>query len=308
MSEEQTPIHGKGLVHRPWKHHRLGAPHPTEGAAPSPPAASLRRHRRLRLNQGRSEGCVAHALSTAMRVVIAQLVALGLAASSWEAFEASVRWFWATIRSEEDAGTGPLPNEGVDMVDCITALDHQGMIDWPRNADGSVQLSPDGRVSDVWTEDDVKNLPSPPPANMHARPTAAESELGRKRGVDTSRVQLLDPTQADFEDHVRAAISATPIGWPVLVGIHATSALQLWGDRWVPNQAPFADPTGCTENDLHGVVVLDYRTEADGSTSYWISNSWGDWGEEAGIWVTGAEFRALCVVAMRFEVSLKAVA
>lgn len=288
---------GRGFVHRPEKYHRLGAPHPTTAAAPSPLAAALSAFIRWILDQGKTESCGGHGTSQLIYVALAALgILLPGLPSPWD--------IWANVRAKEDGGTGPLADEGIDPVDLIDILVAEGIELMAVLPDGSPKLSPDGRVSDVWSAGDVAGIPNAPPANDGARPTAKDDEASQARIV--VGVERLDPAQADFEDQVASSIANDKA--PVGVGIHATAAFEAWGDSVTPGKAPLADATGFSGTDGHWVGVYDYRTESDGSRSFWIANSWGAWGECGGIWVTGAWLRAACMVALKFRCSLKAAA
>lgn len=294
-----TPAHlpakrGRGFRHRPEKYHRLGAPHPTAAAAPFAPASSLVPFKRVRLNQGQTESCPGAGTAALADTALA-------AAGSPLPFWPSQKGIYGDTRAIEQPGTGPLDDSGADPVDLVTALSSEGVRAMPTNPDGSPKLTPDGRVYDLWSAADVAGVPNAPPPNVGDRPTAAEDEASQADLV--LGVTLLDPAQPDWEDQVCASIDHDKA--PVGVGIHATRAFEEYGDAWTSAAPAFADPSGATTTDGHWVGLYAYRTETDGSRSYWLGNSWGPWGDEnGGIWVTGAWLRETTMVALAFRCTL----
>lgn len=298
----QAPRRGRGFVHHPERYHHFGAPHPTTAAAPFPLAAALSQFLVRILNQGRTESCGGHGTS---QLVFVALAAAGLLAAFGPDYQPSPGLIYKDAQSEEQPGTGELLDNGIDPVDLITALAREGVKAMALAADGSIALTPDGRMSDLWSADDIAGIPNAPPPNVGLRPTALDDVASRAHLV--VGVQLLNPAEADFEDQVCDSIANDKA--PVGVGIHATAAFEAWGDSYADGKPPFADITGFSQTDGHWVGVFDYRTEADGSRSFWILNSWGKWGTpNGGIWVTGTWLRAACMVALQFRCALKAAA
>jgi hypothetical protein len=292
---------GRGFIHRPEKYHRFGAAHPAPlvgAAAAFAIAASMVAFKKVKLNQGESDSCPGAGSSQAISV---RLRAIGTPL----AFEPSPKNIYANVRAKEQPGTGPLEDSGADPVDLVDTLGSEGVEAMPTNPDGSLKLTPDGRIYDLWSADDVASVPNAPAPNIGDRPTAKDDEASQADLV--LGIARLDPAAADFEDQVCSAIDVEKA--PVGVGIHATPAFEAYGDAWTADAKPFADATGFTDADGHWVAVYAYRTEADGPRSYWLGNSWGDWGDaDGGVWVTGAWLRASCMVALKFACTLKAAA
>jgi hypothetical protein len=289
---------GRGFIHRPHKYHLLGAPHPTVGASSYAPAAALSGFITWTFDQGLSESCGGHGTT--------QLAKVSLAAQGIVLGYLSPQDIWAATRAKESAGSGPLPNVGVDPVDLITAVG-EGVSLMATQADGSPVLTPDGRVSDVWTPQDIAGIPGAPPANDGNRPSLAQDEDGRRHLI--LGPQLIDPAASDFEDHLCSSICNDKA--PVGVGIHASAAFEAWGQGGAADgKTALSDASGFTSDDGHWVGVYDYATLTSGPKIYWLANSWSKrWGtSKGGIWVTGPWLRASTMVAIQFKCSLKAAA
>jgi hypothetical protein len=255
----------------PHKKALFGALHPSAPAPAYPAAAALRPYKPPTFDQGATSSCTGHA--TVALIFVAMAVALSGGRPSW----IGSPWdAYANARCEEQPGDGPLDDVGAAIADMMLAIARVGV-----RAIGA--LADDGRFSDVT------------PANVTRRPTLADDVAAAKHPI--LGPEHLDPEAPDFLDQVAASIGAFRCG--VSAGIHANRAFQYWkaGD------APVDDATGFSDEDGHNVAVLDYRTEADGSLSFWLLSSWSDdFGEDGGAWVTGAWLQRSCMEAWRFRV------
>lgn len=265
---EANPLHfARGFkASPPHRKALLSAPHPSEAAASFPPAASLRSHKPVTFDQGPTPTCVGHA--------VAALLVVGIEAHGQPLpFIPSPRGIWSEGACLEQGGEGALVPEGIDAVSAVQAIARTGIR--PIQAP-----TPDGRNSDCTS------------ANVFYRPTLAEDELAAKDLV--MGPQELQPAAHDFLDQICDAIANDRFG--VLVGVHATPAFEAWKEG-----APaLTDASGFSQDDGHAVALLDYRTSAAGEREFWLLSSWGLWGEDGGIWVTGSWLVTACIEAWRW--------
>jgi hypothetical protein len=255
---------------RPSQHHKLaqfGAPHPSAAPLPFAVAYALRGLLGDPFDQGRSSGCVWHALPTLLGLAcIAAGTPLLWTPSPWDGY--------AATRAEETPGTGPLPDAGVEPADAFVVLPRVGI----RAMRGP---TPDGRNSDIWTAEDIEGIPGAPPPNVSLRPTMRDDEESALDLV-TGPVQL-SPAAPDFPEQIASRIFSDHVG--TIVGLHATPQLE----NWTAGSPALQDVSGFTGTDGHGMAVTDYRTNAStGLLEFWARSSWGAWGEFGGLWLSRA--------------------
>lgn len=290
------------LAHFGTAHLGLGT---TPGAKPAfAPSSDLTKPAPHHMNQGATATCGGHALS----VFLAIAFALSRISPSFAGPPSPRGVYAATLRIEQP-GAAPLRDTGVEPADPFLAIARVGI----RGME--VELTPDGRRSDVWGPDDVVHVEGAPPPNVSDRPTAAEDVACAANLV--SGAGVIEPSDPWFLELVAASLSQDK---PVAACIFADHAFEDWGDE--PGRSAGAALAGHPNfADEHGgghyVVVVGHRTEADGSLSFLIWNSWGDeWGvpsgempDEAGnIWVTGAWFRESCSEAFAGALTIRSAA
>jgi hypothetical protein len=276
--------------YRPSPEHKrrtFSAPHPDALAGAIPPAAALRAFKPPTMDQGRSSACGPHGFAVLAYVACA-------AAGQPLPFVPSPRVLYADTRSEEQPGDGPLEDSGVSPADLITAAAREGV--------SAIRApTPDGRFSDVTTPEDLVSLPGASPPNVALRPTLRDDEeSGRMLMIGAQELQPLEP---DFARQMAASIAMYRAG--VGLGLHATPGFEAWGEHPRGGLAyDDYDNASFTHEDGHFVALLDYRTELDGSLSFWLQNSWGEaWGEsDGGIWVSERWLRRSVMEAWRVRV------
>lgn len=277
---------------KPSAEHRkrlFSAPHPVAAPAPYASAGSLRPFKPPRFDQGRSGSCGPHALS-------ALLTTAAAAAGTPLPFIPSPRGISSNTLAREQPGDGPLQDTGVAFADMMLAVSLEGIraIEAP---------TPDGRFSDVWTDDDIQGIAGAPPANFGLRPTLAEDE-------SSARILVLGPdelqrTALDLEAQMASALDNLKA--PIAIGIHATPEFEAYGENDQGGRAYDSyDTASFSDNDGHAVGLYDWRTELDGSLAFWLGNQWPDWGDaDGGIWVSGRWARRTLLEAWRIRAALK---
>lgn len=280
------PLYAKGWhPSHPAAKALFGAAHPLEAAPAFPAHEALRPFRpRPTWNQGRTSSCTGHATTTLIFVVLL----IALLSTMPEPTEDQVDELlgspdgvYRDTLAHEQPGDGPLEDVGVSIADVMLTIAREGVRRFR-----AANRAPDGRFSDCT------------PESVARRPTLAD-DLESAHELVLGPEQL-DPRAPDFLDHVAASIGVFHVG--VSAGIHASPGFEYWkaGDP------PLDDTSGFTDEDGHNVAILDYRTEADGSLSFWALSSWGeDFGEDGGAWVTGRWLRASCMEAWRMRVQLE---
>jgi hypothetical protein len=231
-----------------------------------PPAGDLSQWLPPRKNQGQSGSCTCHSFSAAVTV------ACGPAGVS--VVDASPHVLYS-LSGRLEAPDGALQDNGRQLLDVWAAFQAHGLA--PQHGP-----TPDGRNSDVWTDADTGGSP---PGNVNDDATAEQiAAAGQCRPKLT--LSNLDPTEADVEDQVCAAISAK---MPVWLGTEVGQQFQtLTGDTEAQPDSVPNDPNG----GGHALFIVAYRTLPDGSREYRVINSWGDsWDENGECWASGAWVR-----------------
>jgi hypothetical protein len=179
------------------------------------------------------------------------------------------------------AGGGPLEDGGIDPATLLQSLSSNGV--------RAIQApTPDGRYSDC--DPATINVPETDAQNSAASQDLLVGEYA------------LDPRDIAFPGLVAACVSR---GVPVGVGIVADGPFEAWGESWSAGKAPLDGIADFNQAD-HWVVVLDYRTAADGSLVFKIRNSWSKrWGDSGNIEVTANWLQSSCMEAIAFAVGLK---
>lgn len=269
------------------------------------PSSDLTPHApKKHLNQGRSGSCGGHAPAVWL-FVAASIAGIALGFDG----PPSPRLGYGGARCIEQPGAGPLQDSGVEPADPINAYATMGV------APMRCTLTPDGRYSDIWTAEDVENIPGAPAANDSLRPTAEEDAECAKHLV--LGAYTIDPLDPHFVQLVAAALS---VGKPVTITAFVDSAFEDWGDNDPTDATPplavlpnYADPTG----GGHYITILAHKTLQDGSLAFLIWNSWGkDWGvsctgcpgEQGNIWVSDRWLAAACTEAYAGTLTVKAAA
>jgi hypothetical protein len=269
---------------------RFGAPHPSAPAGAYPLDGAAPRHLSPHpaFDQGRLPSCVAHAL--------AKLIAAGLSTLAAPFWIPSMGGLYKCALSIEQPGTAPLIPTGLAIADAMTAAGRVGIRPM------APLVTPDGRRSDLWGPEDLEHVPNAPPPNASLRPTFAEDLACAKTHV--LGPEEIQPDAADFEDHAAACIGVD--GFGLVVGLHMTPSLEQFGERALGEDDVFTDDDSkeFTEEDLHAMDVMAYRTVPEG-LEFWLGNSWGTWGTtDGGVWVTGADLRRRTVDAWKGRVML----
>lgn len=259
-----TSINGRGLGHikdtaeKRWTHQKPS--HDLLGATPTNPAqASLEKNETAVLDQGQSGSCTAHGTAMALWIsaAVAQ-IAVG--------FLASMRSLYAVFRTvEKSKATDALSDSGAMPADIPPCLATFGI----RPMQGP---TPDGRNSDIWSDDDIRSVKGAPPANVNEEEDLGDLLVAGKKVI--VGIYRVDETKADFLTQIEAAIAQ---GYAVGIGIFVDSAFESWSPTAQPEglkSVNFNDPNG----GGHWICLDAYKTNADGSKTYSGPNSWGSWG------------------------------
>jgi len=287
------------------------------GGAPTfDPSSDLSPHCQYRLDQGRSSACGGHAPAVWL-VIAASIAGIDLGFKG----PPSQRHIYACSRAlEGPGGTGPLDDTGVMPADPILAIQTMGIrgMDKGVNDNGAIVKTPDGRCSDVTTDADLKHVGSSETGNVGLRPTAEELAASMRELVLGSHA--IDPAAPYFLETLASALSGDAnkgiLPRPITATIFVDTPFDAWGD------SPQPGPLGGTPNFAdkngggHYVTIVGHRTEADGSLSFLILNSWSEtWGvapPSGGlpglIWVTGAWLKASCSESYAIDLAVKVAA
>ena len=238
-------------------------------SAPRPASSDLSQRFPVRLNQGQTPTCYAHAL------------AAGLSMACGVPWIPSPRALAvASMRLEQGPG-GTLRDDGCRLT---TVLDVARQIGTrPMQAP-----TPDGRCSDVWCSDDVSGLAMPPPPNDCLDLTPAELDECRLHEYDCGLTSI-DPRLGDAPGLVVDCLTSPLHPAPVLVGTIVGPAFS--GLR--PGYVAQPEPAWSVSRGGHALLLVGHRTAADGSVEFKILNSWGEeWDENGECWVSTPWLRA----------------
>lgn len=240
-------------------------------------AASLQQYEPPRKDQGQCGGCTAHSLSCGCSVATASVAAITNGASTALPFSPSPREIYAATRALERAAATPagqllpaLTDSGAELADVLAAVGEYGVC--PQ----AVAVTPDGRNSDVWTAADT----TAQPANVNAEPAVAQLEQAATYLVAGAYGITIDSTTSAV---CAAAIQA---GFPIYVGFFCDSGFEAWKKGDAPYGAPNQnDPNG----GGHAVFIDGFTTNADGTRTWRLVNSWGEsWGDDGACLVSDA--------------------
>jgi C1A family cysteine protease len=123
--------------------------------------------------------------------------------------------------------------------------------------------TPDGRNSDIWTEQDT----TAKPANVNNEPDAIQLQQAGTTLITGE--YTIDPNANNVSDLVAAALSA---GYTVYTCFFCDSAFEQLQPGQIAQVPDQNDPNG----GGHAVYLSGYTTNADGSRTFILSNSWGN--------------------------------
>jgi hypothetical protein len=258
------------------------------------PFSDLSPHFPYRLDQGPFGACGGHAPS-AWLTIAASIAGVDLGFRG----PPSQRHIYGGARARENPGSGPLRDTGVQPIDPILTVNEIGIrpMDTLR-PDGSIDLTLDGRLSDVTAE------------NVALRPTAMELASSLRHTV--AGAYLIDPVDPHFAELVAAALSGDAVTGrkprPVVITMFVDAAFEA-GTSVVSGAPNFKDPKGGS----HYVVIVGHQVTSAGLV-FLILNSWGpEWGvsppgggARGFVWVKRDRLVAATSEAFGVDISLKA--
>lgn len=156
-----------------------------------------------------------------------------------------------------DGSLPPLQDTGASIADVVTAIANRGV-------GAPMGPTPEGRYCDINA------------ANLNVRATLAEDEETRTELLVGA--YAIDASSSNAPVQIGMALAANA---PVLIGMFVDSGFERFGDTR-PNGTAFTgvinqqDPQG----GGHCMFIVAFRTEADGTRSFLLVNSWGEsWGD-----------------------------
>ena len=242
-------------------------------AAASPASYDLAAAEPPRLDQGQSGSCTAHSFSGSCSTACRQT-------GNPLPFEPSPRETYAATRGIERAqATAPgvplpaLTDSGAELADVVTAGDTFGIA--PMQGP-----TPDGRNSDIWTAADTTAQPE----NVNNEPDGDQLEQAGTTIVTGE--YMIDPAAPNVSDLAAAAISS---GYPIYTGFFVDSAFENLQPGQVAQAPKQNDPNG----GGHAVFLSGYTTNADGTRTFILTNSWGtSWCDQGRCLVSEAWLKA----------------
>jgi C1A family cysteine protease len=226
--------------------------HPDHAAAlASPLPASVDNSLQPATDQGQSSSCTAHSLIKGVQILTG--------------FQGSEHVLYSLTGTLE--GENPPADDGRQCVDCLTVVSTQGVHPFEGN-------SPDGRNSDIWTANDT----SAEPPNVCLPATPAETANLTKFALGANSI---DPAASNLSDLLASCLAAKGI---VYLGTEIGQAFEQLQGATVAQPDPNAnDPNG----GGHALIIVGYRTMADGSRQFKVQNSWGEtWDENGECWAS----------------------
>jgi hypothetical protein len=211
------------------------------------------------LDQGQSGSCVGEGT--------AQILFVSASASGKPLpFFPSPRIGYGIVRILEllDASMA-LTDSGAMPTDMISVVPKWGIA--PIGFDSQCP-TPDGRRCDIWTPDDIFNLPNTPPPNINTKPNLLDLETaGLVLPVKPLRV---DETSPDFGAQLTAGLNAKSAAG---VGIFVDTAFM----QWDPSTGPITSINTSDSNGGGHWLELDYLYTLRGKRIVGGINSWGQW-------------------------------
>jgi len=208
-----------------------------------------------RLDQGQSGSCTAHSFSGSTSTACRK-------AGTVLGFEPSPRETYAATRGIERANSTPagqslpaLTDSGAEPADVMNA----GLIFGTSPMMGP---TPDGRNSDIWTDQDT----TAQPANVNNEPDGNQLQVAGTTLITGE--YMIDATAPNVSDLVAAAISA---GFPVYTCFFCDSAFEQLTAGQIAQAPNQSDPSG----GGHATYLSGYTTNADGTRTFIMTNSWG---------------------------------
>ena len=208
-----------------------------------------------RLDQGGSGSCTAHSFSASVSTSCRK-------AGNALPFEPSPRETYAATRGIERANSTqngqplvPLTDSGAEPADVMTAGVTYGIA--PMQGP-----TPDGRNSDIWSDQDTIEKP----ANVNNEPDGVQ--LQQAGTTIVTGEYIIDQTAKNVSDQVAAALSA---GYTVYTCFFVDTAFEQLQPGQIAQAPDQNDPNG----GGHAVYLSGYITNADGSRTFILSNSWG---------------------------------
>jgi hypothetical protein len=235
-------------------------------ASSLPASASLQQFEPPREDQGQTSSCTAHAASAGLTTAFA---AIGKPLG----FVPSPRAIYGVTRAIERSLATPegaepvLSDGGAELADVMSAIAQFGICPM-------ATIPPDGRISDVTSD------------NVNLEPDLVQlTDAGTRLVIG---VYGVDPRQHDV------CAAAIADGKPLYVAFYADKGFE----NWVPSQAPYgapieAEPPPPGEGG-HCVVIDAYTSNADGSRTWEVNNSWGSLIGLDGRWRVSDAFLSAC--------------
>ena len=161
----------------------------------------------------------------------------------------------------------PLTDTGLETADLVAVFGEYGVVD-RLSTPGLVNgLTPDGRLSDIWSAMDISGvMDAVSPPNVNDEPALQDLLASAQRLVV---VQYgVDPTAPTASDVIAASL-ANKI--PVQMAFFVDSAFQQLQPGQVAGAPNLNDPQG----GGHAVYLIGYQTQSDGSRVFTLQNSWG---------------------------------
>lgn len=241
------------------------------------PASADRLPPWTRTDQGLTGSCTWHALAIVVLVACLMLgTPLGFVPSM-------VAGYAATRAKERPDPSVPLEDVGADPEIVFLVAARYGVR--PMKA----AATPDGRFSDIWSAEDVADIPNAAPANLNDEPEEADLDA-----ADATKILLdviphrIDPSDPRASDLMAAALDAD-IPLPIYACGFVDTAFMRLGANAVAGAPDRTDKSG----GGHAYAFSKYRTNAHGEREFFLENSWGKtWGTGGGAWVSLAFIRA----------------
>lgn len=235
-----------------------------------------------RFDQGQSGSCTAHSF-------VGALATRCKYAQQPPSFVASPKQVYSCTRGLERADTTPagqqlpdLQDQGAELADVIRAAALFGV------APMADEVTPDGRVSDVWSEADVQGLAPMPDPNVNNEPDLAQVEQAESDPL--AGAYTIDLTQGATA--VQTACASLDAGYPLYNGFFCDSAFQQLQANDVAQVPNTSDQSG----GGHAVFFVAHRDseKVPGTKEFLLVNSWGvGWAAQGCVWVSQAFFLAM---------------
>lgn len=231
------------------------------GASPLPKTFDLDSFSPPRVDQGASGSCTWGSTSCAIPTAFA-------AAGEPLGYTLSQRVGYGATRAYERAlGLAPgqtvlpdLADTGAELADVMTVLARYGVKPM------LVNVTPDGRNYDLWTDDDVGK---PGGGNVNEEVDLLDLEQSGQKLI--TGPYLLNPKTQNASDLIATALVS---GIPCETAFFCDSAFQALNPNQVANAPVTSDPQG----GGHAVFLSGFETLTDGNRVFYLTNSWsGSW-------------------------------